>query len=334
MRGISVFGRACFAGLLLLPLLAFGSDKDHCYLRDANAPADSTAYLLCEQGLVYVTTDSGATWAARDTGASQVLHAVFFRDATHGFVVGDKGTLLATADAGKTWQTRSSGTTEHLLTIFGVGNQVWAGGFDGTLLHSADGGATWTKQTSGTTMALESIFFLDPDHGWAVGWSGTILRTGDGGKKWESIKTDAASWSLGSVRFRDLKEGWATGFLGQLLRSHDGGATWEALKPTTQSELTSIAVNRNSHVWIAADNQILESDDGEKWRSVPVENNPFIARMFPLGGSMWALGELGVFKQAAGKWSRDDNFSPAGARIATSLDDTVPTVTPAPGKSQ
>jgi photosystem II stability/assembly factor-like uncharacterized protein len=326
MRTITLSGLLRLAAVLVLPVAAFGSDKQHCYLRDAMAPAGSTAYLMCEQGLVYVTTDGGATWAARDTGAAQLLHAVYFSDATHGFVVGDQGTLLATADGGKTWQARTSGTTEHLLAIYALGNQAWASGFDGTLLYSADGGVTWVKQKSGTTMSLEGLYFLDPDHGWAVGWSGTILRTTDGGKKWETIKTDAASWSLAAVHFRDLKNGWATGFLGELLRSRDGGATWEAEKSPTPSELTSVTLDRDNHVWVAADDQILESDDGDQFRSVPVENHPFIAKLFPLGGSMWALGELGLFKQtAAGQWKRDENFVPAGARIGNSLDDAVPT---------
>ena len=116
-------------------------------------------------------------------------------------VAGDGGTILSTDDGGKTWQERLDAkkqhfTTEHLLDIDGVGDQVWASGFDGTLLHSTDFGRTWEKQVSGTTMALQGIYFLDANHGWAVGWSGTIMRTVDGGKKWSAITSDAATWSL------------------------------------------------------------------------------------------------------------------------------------------
>src|ERR1017187_5115541 len=136
---------------LLLPLLATASDKDHCYLRDASAPTVSSAFLLCEQGLVYATTDAGATWTARDTGASVTLHAIAFSDANNGFVAGQGGTLLATADGGKTWQTRHTGSTEHVLALFTLGDRAWAAGFDGAILYSSDRGATWTKQKAGTT---------------------------------------------------------------------------------------------------------------------------------------------------------------------------------------
>lgn len=310
--------------LLVFPFLASASDTQHCYLRDANSPAPTTAYLLCEQGLVYGTTDSGANWTAHDTGATVFLHAISFIDAMHGFTAGDAGTLLATEDGAKTWQPRTSGSKQNLLTLFSLGNLVWAGGFDGALLHSTDGGHTWAKQTSGTSMAIESIFFLDPDHGWAVGWSGTILRTADGGKTWTTIKTNAASWSLASVRFRDLQNGWAVGFSGQLLHSKDGGATWVVQKSPVQSWLTSVAVDRNNRMWIAADAQVLLSEDGgETWRSVQLDGNYFVSRVFSVGDSLWALGELGILRQTASgvQWKRDDSFNPAGAHIANSLEE-------------
>jgi photosystem II stability/assembly factor-like uncharacterized protein len=324
-RWFTMTGAGCCVALLL-PLLASASDKEHCYLRDASSPAASSAYLLCEQGLVYGTTDSGATWTAHDTGAAVILHGISFFDGTHGITVGDEGTLLATEDGGKTWQARSTGTKEHLLSIFTLGKEAWTGGFDGILLHSADGGRTWTKQNSGTSMALESIFFLDADHGWAVGWSGTILRTVDGGKTWQLIKTDAASWSLAAVRFIDAKTGWAVGFSGQLLRSRDGGATWEVQKSPALSWLTSLAVDRSKRIWIAADDHLLVSEDGgNNWKAIPVEGNYFIARVFPMGDSLWALAELGILKQTGNglQWKHDESFVPAGAHIANSLDETA-----------
>ena len=62
MKSSTITALARFCAALMLPLLAAASDTQHCYLRDAATPTTSTAYLLCEQGLVYVTTDSGATW--------------------------------------------------------------------------------------------------------------------------------------------------------------------------------------------------------------------------------------------------------------------------------
>jgi photosystem II stability/assembly factor-like uncharacterized protein len=317
---------AAAATALMLPLLALASDTQHCYLRDAASPTASTAYLLCEQGLVYSTTDAGATWVSPDTGAAVNLHAVTFFDATHGIVVGDAGTLLATEDGAKTWQPRTSGSKENLLSVFTVGNQAWASGFDGALMHSADGGRTWSKQNSGTTMALESIFFLDGNHGWAVGWSGAILRTIDGGNTWQTIKTDAAEWSLATVRFFDANNGWAAGFSGQLLHSTDGGTTWKAQKSPTQSWLTAVATDRAKRLWIAADDHVLVSEDGgQNWKAIPVPTSFFVSRLFSVGNSLYGLAALGIVKQTGTglEWKHDDTFVPAGAHIGNSVSETL-----------
>jgi photosystem II stability/assembly factor-like uncharacterized protein len=77
-------------------------------------------------------------------------------------------------------------------------------------------------------------------------------------------------------------------------------------------------------MWIAADDQLLVSEDrGESWRPVQVGQSQFIAKVFLVGNSMWALGELGILKQTGNglQWKRDDTFVPAGAHIASSLDD-------------
>src|ERR1019366_9723898 len=141
-----------------------------------------------------------------------------------------------------------------------------------------------------------------------------------------NIKTDAASWSLAAVHFNDLKSGWAVGFAGQLLHSTDGGATWVVQKAPVQSWLTSMAADRSKRLWIAGDDQLLVSEDGgATWRGIPVENM-FVSRVFPLGGSLRALGELGILKQggASGlEWKRDETLVPAGAHIATSLEDAA-----------
>src|SRR5581483_1184093 len=129
-----------------------------------------------EQGGIWTTTDSGATWNSFSTGVAQRHRAFAWLDTKHGIVVGNDGTILATEAGGKTWQPRTSGVKEHLMDITFIGNSGWIAGYQGVILHSDDGGKTWTRQRSTTTLTLESLFFLDKDHGWAAGWSGTILR--------------------------------------------------------------------------------------------------------------------------------------------------------------
>jgi photosystem II stability/assembly factor-like uncharacterized protein len=265
-------------------------------LRDAASPAPTAVFALCQQGKVYVTLDSGATWTAQNTGAELDLKSIAFGDATHGLVVGDKGTMIATEDGGKKWEKRSPGTVQNLLTVFALGNHAWVGGFDGVLLHSPDSGRTWEAQKTGTTQSIESVYFADPDHGWAVGWAGTILRTVNGGKTWDAVQTKGASWSLTSVCFRDLKNGWIAGFAGQLLHSQDGGATWTPQTTPFKGWLTSVGFDQAGRAWISADDQFLLSEDGEKWRSLPTDRLWFLRQIVPVGKDLWAVGQLGLLR--------------------------------------
>jgi photosystem II stability/assembly factor-like uncharacterized protein len=255
------------------------------------------------------TATSGTGAATGGTGADtseaevQVsLRSLTFIDATHGLIVGDRGTILASDDGGKTWQPRKSGTTNHLLTVVSVGNNVWAGGYDGILLHSSDAGRTWQPQKTPSGLAIESIYFLDAVHGWAVGWAGTILRTADGGNNWEAIKTSAASWSLSGVYFKDLKVGWVVGFQGQLMRSDDGGSTWKAQSPKDAKGepirvwLKGITADSSNRIWVAADDQLLMSADGQTWTAKPTADLLFLRDFVHVGNSLWAIGQLGALK--------------------------------------
>jgi photosystem II stability/assembly factor-like uncharacterized protein len=301
----------CVAALIALPLAVNAQEKRSCWLRDANSPAASTAYLLCEQGQIWTTADAGKTWSARTTGATVKLRAFAWIDAQRGVAIGDTGTLLATTDGGKTWQPRESGVKDHLMDITFVGQQGWVAGYRGAVLHTADGGKTWTKQTTKTTMTLESIFFLDADHGWTVGWSGTILRTTDGGKTWNQIKSDAAQWTLSAVLFKDANNGWASGFSGTLLRTKDGGATWTALPSPVKGTLSAIGFDTSNRGWITYDDGFLLSNDGgETWKQQSAAGRYFLGKLVPVDKALWAVGQQVVLQQSGDgtAWKKIDSF--------------------------
>lgn len=298
----------CAVGLSMLSALLCAQEKKPCWLRDANSPAPATAYLLCEQGGLWVTTDAGTTWLSLSTGSTERHRAFAWLDARRGFVVGNAGMLLATEDGGKTWQTRQSGVKEHLMDITFAGESGWIAGYQGVLLHTTDGGKTWARQNVKSSMTLESIFFLDKDHGWAVGWSGTILRTTDGGQNWAAIKAPAAQWTLTAIYFRDAANGWTTGFAGQLLRSKDGGLTWTAQASPVKNWLTSIAFDSAGRGWITYDDGLLLSEDkGETWKEAPAEGGYFLGRLLPVDHSLWAIGQHVVLQQSgSGKeWKKN-----------------------------
>jgi photosystem II stability/assembly factor-like uncharacterized protein len=322
MKRTSLVRLAGILGLLALPVLASAAD---CWLRDGAAPTATNVVMMCQQGRVYVSTDAGASWTPSETKANAPLRAISFSDAQHGVVVGDSGQIFSTENGGRTWMERLDAknqrfTTEHLMAVFSLGNRVWAAGFDGIILVSANGGGTWERQDSGTTFGLENIFFSDQDHGWVVGWSGTILRTENGGKTWKNVSSKLATWSLSWVFFKDLKIGWAVGFNGLLLRTKDGGLSWESQKSPISEWLKSIAVDKGQRLWIANDDQLMVSSDGEKWQAVSVSKPIFMRRMLAVGDKMWAIGQLGIYQQSDTKpteWKLIESLQTPGSSITT-----------------
>ena len=303
----------------VIPLVTFAADERSCNMRDAALPTNSITYVLCEQGLLLVTNDEGATWAQRKiANAPAALRAVAFLDVNRGLTVGDRGAILATDDAGRTWKARVSGTTENLTDIQMVGEEGWIAGYDGVILHTADSGKTWSKQKSGVALSLETIFFLDAQNGWAVGWAGTILHTVDGGNKWQTLKIPAATWSLSSITFPDAKNGWISGFAGQLFRTKDGGASWEAKKTGFSGWLTSIGFDGANRGWITTDNGfLLSADGGETWKPQPTQNQFFLNKILRATGIAWALGPFGMMKQtgAGTEWKRIVNPLSSNAAV-------------------
>lgn len=307
------------AALSAIPVLAAGS----CWLRDAASPAPSTVFALCEQGVLWISTDGAARWESRAIKTDLPLRAMAFIDAAHGIVVGDSGLVLGTSDAGKTWAPQHSGTREKLMDVTFVGQEGWSTGMNGTIIHTADGGKTWAPQKTGTTQAIEGVFFLDAKHGWAVGWAGTILRTIDGGAAWQIAKATEAQWSMSSIYFKDEKTGWAVGFAGQIMKSGDGGLTWKLQPSPTKAYLTSLAFDKDGNGWIAYDDGFLTSNDGgATWKVVPANGRFFLARLFRMNDSLLALGQSVMLRHMGGtQWKRIETLVPnttmQGAKIDT-----------------
>jgi photosystem II stability/assembly factor-like uncharacterized protein len=276
-------------------------------MRDAALPANSITYVLCEEGLLLVTNNEGATWAQRKIPEAAGLRALAFADQNRGLAIGEGGVIVVTADGGRTWQKRQSGTTENLTDVQMIAEEGWIAGYDGVLLHTADGGKTWAKQESGVTLSLEALYFLDAQNGWAAGWAGLVLHTTDGGKKWQQVKIPGASWSLSSITFQNANDGWISGFAGQLFRTRDGGATWASKTTPYSGWLTSIAFDGSNRGWITTDDGFLMSDDGgDTWKRQATETQFFLNKLLRASGSAWALGPFGLVKQTGTgiQWKR------------------------------
>jgi hypothetical protein len=230
------------AAALMLPLLAAASDTQHCYLRDAAPPAASAACLLCEQGLVYSTSDTGATWAALDAGAAGNLHAASFFDATHGILVGETGALLATAVGGNCWQTIKTDAAQWspaAVRFFDANNGRIAG-FSGQLPQPTDGGTTWKAKKSPTQSWLTSIATDRAKRLW-VAADDYVPVSEDGGRNWKAVPVPSSFFAARLFPVGDSLYGLAALGIG---RQTSPGFEWkheEAIVPADAHICNSVS---------------------------------------------------------------------------------------------
>jgi photosystem II stability/assembly factor-like uncharacterized protein len=181
----------------------------------ADAPASSTD-LSQRRGVVYATTDGGATW--RDVSGSSLsspINDIWFVTSKEGWAVGGNAEV----------------------------NEV------DLILHTTDGGRTWTRQRSGAPQLVRAIHFVDGKRGWAVGMTvdldsgehgiSRVLATTDGGKSWS--QQFASPRSFFDVYFSDPLHGWAVGDRSAVYATADGGATWVSQTRFTTENAVRVA---------------------------------------------------------------------------------------------
>lgn len=199
-----------------------------------------------EQGVLYATSDGGATWSRQRVPTRHLLLGGAFADAHTGWLSGGGLTLLRTEDGGETWRAgtlyipisdpqkiaapRATGAilepaprsaslpaSLRLNAIFFSGSEAgWAVGANGAIFYTANGGRSWQPQASGVKSDLYDVKFLDALEGWAVGGEGTILHTRNGGRVWNQERR-STDHTLESLFFVGRKRAWAVGFGGTVV---------------------------------------------------------------------------------------------------------------------
>lgn len=164
------------------------------------------------KGVVYNTTNGGATWTnvtpvGSFTNNASFANFVAFVNPTVGVVQGDP-----VGGSFEIWQTMNGGTSwskiaganipaplggEYGLTdsYFTLGNTIWFGTNKGRVFRSADAGSTWSVSAAmpGIT-EVSRLAFTDQNNGLCAGTSGTssnLMQTTDGGATWTNLGAPA-----------------------------------------------------------------------------------------------------------------------------------------------
>ena len=234
----------------------------HSLLIDAVHAGDRLV-VVGDRGHILLSDDQGATWRQAQVPSRQLLTAVYFVDAQHG----------------------------------------WAVGHDAQILASRDGGATWSKQFEDLAREapLLDVYFLDTQRGFAVGAYGALLHTEDGGQQWTRLQSPYDGSLFGVLGTATPGTVLVYGLRGNLLRSDDFGDRWHTVElPTARGPLAfglagGALLGDGSVVVVGNGGSVLRSrDDG---RHFSVHNRPdrqALSAVAGRAGGLLLVGQGGV----------------------------------------
>jgi len=189
-----------------------------------------------ERGHILYSDDEGKTWQQAKVPTQQMLTAVYFVDAQHG----------------------------------------WAVGHDALILNSQDGGLTWTQQYQDLALEapLLDIWFADQHSGFAVGAYGTLLHTQDGGQHWDTLDDvldNEEGYHLNAITAVKDAGIFIVGEMGSMFRSADGGERWEKLASPYEGSLFGVQATAQDNTLLAyglRGHVFRSADFGDSWQTI------------------------------------------------------------------
>lgn len=209
----------------------------------------SVGYAAGNAGLLYRTSDGGATWVLKNSYWNRSIYSIWVPDSDapdtlYYTVANGASTLCRSTDGGLTFQIVTLpeiGNASMNDLFFKDTNTAWAAGGNGEIFKLS--GGAWTKTTTPVTVSLDAIAF-SPDglNGWAVGMGGTILRTTDGGETWTQVGSELGILdNLAGVTVVSATEAYIVGY-GNIFLKYSNITT--ALAITTTSPLPAGVVGQ------------------------------------------------------------------------------------------
>jgi photosystem II stability/assembly factor-like uncharacterized protein len=234
-------------------------------------------------GLVFNTTDGGASWTGSKLNFKQTPTFVWLQPSGTGWMAGvtsptgeeeEEGgpsDILGTRDFGRSWSSQSHVSVSINTLTFVDDKNGWAGGYPAAIYHTTDGGQSWDRQrtelergegipavtgTGAKDFSVTGLAFTDIANGWAATRSekereGRMIGTTNGGKTWSQLWISNAEKTR-AVTFLNPMEGWATTDDGHYIyHTTDGGHSWlsEPISFVQNVPLYQIAAPDSSHVW-------------------------------------------------------------------------------------
>jgi photosystem II stability/assembly factor-like uncharacterized protein len=274
-------------------------------------------------GGVYVSTDGGSSWNAKNGGLPEGVAFDIVRSSAGDLYasVTDKAfnsSVYKSSNDGDLWS-KTSLVTDFLvqpLAVDNAGGAVYAGVSGGDVYKSLDGGSTWQNMTADKVAALSfsNSFARGAANNLYIGSRSGVYKSADEGNTWTKLAS-LPGGGIGSLVFD--KEGnfyAATSNISGVYKSADGGSTWNPAVnglPTTSffgfdmiDEVQSLVADGNGNIYAGMNNGAVykSSNKGADWSPTAFFTNSDIrALLIDANDNIYAGTEdEGVFKSTDG----------------------------------
>jgi len=215
------------------------------------AVSDNIIYAGGTGGVIIKSSDGGRSWHNQQTGITNFLTSIYFRDSLNGAATSPLY-IIHTSNGGNNWSVQYN-SPKYMESIYFLDNNTgFACGRERTFLKTTNGGVNWNTAYFDTTSLhitnFKKILFVNQQTGFlmAQNWSGltspTIFKTTNRGGNW--------SRAFGSINGMDLfflneNTGYSVGYSGEIFKTTNGGVNWSATPFQTNSVLNSVTFINN-----------------------------------------------------------------------------------------
>lgn len=264
-----------------------------------------------DRGSVLYSDDQGRHWQPSPTVPSQqLLTALYFVDADHGWAVGHDAQILATQDGGVHWtlQFEDPSRQAPLLDVwFQDREHGIAVGAYGAMLVTEDGGAHWQDRSdtldNPEQLHLNAIAAVKGGALFIVGEAGKLLRSTDQGRSWLRLPIDYDGSLFGALATAQTNTLLVYGLRGHLYRSTDNGDSWQAIAiPGEQPSMSGGSLQVDGSLVLVGDagNVLRSTDDGRTFSQIQRPDRLALAGVTGTAdGALILVGQDGVLRASA-----------------------------------
>ncbi len=175
---------------------------------------------------VFKSTDEGDNWFSSNSGLENSKIKIITSNDNYIFAAieaGQNGNIFRSSNGGSSWEPASTGIEiQAIYSMFGDGDNIYAGTIGSGLFKSTDNGSTWLESDNGIGLQSVKAITKNGSNLYAAG-DNNLYFSSDEGANWSQTNGGQFFILFSLASFNDLM--LAGGFQG-LIRSTDGGLTW------------------------------------------------------------------------------------------------------------